>query len=633
MRLRATLGTKLAIIFGILCLLVAIFQNGYVILKMRNDLYHSVQSNSNYLLSFGAAQLSTYYGLHEKRIMGYTNADLTQLKELESDLNVLFKSSNFMTAYIAASDASFYSAPKIELPPTYTPVVRPWFTSVKNVGDLVFSDVYKDAFTGKMVLTLSRYMQNDAQNRKVVIAGDLFLTTKALEKLFHDVTTESSYMVLVGKDGTILFSPYQEELLKPIQDIVPDLTQEQINKYSSESYELEPYKIKDYDGFVSTDIIDKTGFSMVMLTNKAIVFDDYYTHTWGIILFAFFETVIGLGIMVILIYRMLKTLRDVNIAIKDLAEGEGDLTISVQVDSSDEIAKLAHEVNLFIRKLHKIISEVVSLGNQISDHSMSFNNMAKKTQSQLSSQQSEVTQIAAAVHQMSATAQEVASNAERTATATVDSAKHCEQGKEVVQKNKESITKLADQVRHTSDVISELESNTQNITTILSTIQDIAKQTNLLALNAAIEAARAGDQGRGFAVVADEVRVLSQRTHGSTEEIKTMIDSLLVNTDSAVKTMEQSLGLANGSVEEANNATKALNEISRSIEQISDMSTQIASAAEEQRAVTDEVSRNIQSVSQFSDQMVQAAGEFVRMSESLRSVAGDLGDTVGKFKV
>ena len=216
------------------------------------------------------------------------------------------------------------------------------------------------------------------------------------------------------------------------------------------------------------------------------------------------------------------------------------------------------------------------------------------------------------------TAQEVANNAERTAQATSDSAKYCEEGKDVIQKNKESITRLADQVQHTSDVIAELESNTQNITTILSTIQDISKQTNLLALNAAIEAARAGDQGRGFAVVADEVRVLSQRTHGSTEEIKTMIDSLLSNTESAVQTMEQSLALANGSVEEANNATDALTEISKSISDITDMSTQIASAAEEQRAVTEEVGRNILSVSEFSNQMVLAADEFVGMSENFK---------------
>ena len=153
---------------------------------------------------------------------------------------------------------------------------------------------------------------------------------------------------------------------------------------------------------------------------------------------------------------------------------------------------------------------------EVTDQSLAFTDIASQAREGLASQQSEVTQIAAAVREMSATAVEVANNADSTAAATTLSAQHCAKGKAVILKNQQTITSLANQVGNTSKTISELESNTQNINTILSTIQDIAEQTNLLALNAAIEAATAGEQGRGFAVVADEVRVLSQKTHGST---------------------------------------------------------------------------------------------------------------------
>ncbi|MGL4476821.1 MAG: methyl-accepting chemotaxis protein, partial [Aeromonas veronii] len=196
-----------------------------------------------------------------------------------------------------------------------------------------------------------------------------------------------------------------------------------------------------------------------------------------------------------------------------------------------------------------------------------------------------------------------------------------------------SITDLATQVEQASNIIQELEKNAQEINTILSTIQGIAEQTNLLALNAAIEAARAGEQGRGFAVVADEVRVLSQRTHSSTVEIRNMIETLQRNTQGAVSTMHEGQLLAQNSVDDANNATHALEQITTSINQISDMATQISSAAEEQRAVTDEVSRNIQAVKDVSDELAVDADSSRHLSEQLKNISGELSNQVGMFRI
>ena len=234
---------------------------------------------------------------------------------------------------------------------------------------------------------------------------------------------------------------------------------------------------------------------------------------------------------------------------------------------------------------------------------------------------------------MSATATEVASNAEQTAAAAHASAASCDHGKQVIINNQSSITNLAGQVEQASNIIQELEKNAQEINTILSTIQGIAEQTNLLALNAAIEAARAGEQGRGFAVVADEVRVLSKRTHSSTVEIRAMIETLQRNTQQAVHTMHQSQQLAQNSVTDAGNATLALEQITHSISEISDMATQISSAAEEQRAVTDEVGRNIQATKDVSDELSHAANSANKLAIQLKEIALRINEQVNNFHV
>ena len=240
--------------------------------------------------------------------------------------------------------------------------------------------------------------------------------------------------------------------------------------------------------------------------------------------------------------------------------------------------------------------------------SAALGNQARQTASQaeersarIQMQQDEINMVATAVNEMAAATQEIAGNADHTAQNSSEAVGACEHGTGQVTQTQSSIQNLAQEVQIATNVILELEEHGNSINAILSNIQGIAEQTNLLALNAAIEAARAGEQGRGFAVVADEVRVLSQRTHGSTQEIQQTIELLQGTTGKAVSIMNDSRTLAETSVDDANSAAASLTQIHAAVERISDMATQIASAAEEQASVTSEITRNTEGIRDVSN--------------------------------
>ncbi|MFC6673905.1 methyl-accepting chemotaxis protein [Marinobacterium aestuariivivens] len=194
------------------------------------------------------------------------------------------------------------------------------------------------------------------------------------------------------------------------------------------------------------------------------------------------------------------------------------------------------------------------------------------------------------------------------------------------------MAQLADDVDRAADAMREVEQDSGSIGLVLDVIRNIADQTNLLALNAAIEAARAGEHGRGFAVVADEVRSLASRTQQSTEEIRQTIEKLQNGTQSAVLVMEQGQTRARGSVEQAGQAGEALAAIAAAIASISDMNTQIATASEQQSAVTEEINRNIHQISSLSTQSAEGARQGSEATSELARLAAELQREVGRFR-
>lgn len=315
------------------------------------------------------------------------------------------------------------------------------------------------------------------------------------------------------------------------------------------------------------------------------------------------------------------------------AQRNNDLSVRAQVDSEDEIGAMSQAFNAMSQQFQSLLSEVASAVSSVSAAAEELSVITDQTGKGVHKQQSDTEQVATAMNEMTATVQEVARYSEEAAEASRSSDEQTQHGKQIVIRATDGIKTLAKNVDSSALAIEALRKESDNIGTVLTVIQDIAEQTNLLALNAAIEAARAGDSGRGFAVVADEVRTLAQRSQKSTEEIQTIIERLQSGAKQSVVSMEEGKKQAQLTVEEAEAAGAALDSIADAVSAIRDMNTHIASAAEEQSAVAEEINQNVASIAHVAEENAEASKQTTDTSVSLASLASQLQQLMGRFKI
>lgn len=323
----------------------------------------------------------------------------------------------------------------------------------------------------------------------------------------------------------------------------------------------------------------------------------------------------------------------INAIRKATVTASGDLTQEIKIDTHDEIGELLSAMNGMRLKLLKMLSDISDTTTQLSIASEEMSAVTTQTSHVLQEQQSETEQVATAMTEMTLTVQEVASNITHTARSANEANEKTNEGTEVVQQAIDQINLLAGQIETSAHAISEVDQQSEAISSVLDVIKGIAEQTNLLALNAAIEAARAGEQGRGFAVVADEVRTLAGRTQQSTEEINSIIGKLQNGSRRAVEVMEQSRKQSKSAVDYAIRSGEALAMIATSVGEINQMSAQIASAAEEQGVVSEEVNRNIVKINDMSAETATGATQTAQASQDLAKMAIQLKNIVERFKI
>ncbi|MBE7375029.1 HAMP domain-containing methyl-accepting chemotaxis protein [Pseudomonas lopnurensis] len=311
----------------------------------------------------------------------------------------------------------------------------------------------------------------------------------------------------------------------------------------------------------------------------------------------------------------------------------GDLTATAQITRRDELGILQQGIQQMGATLRELIGGIRDGVSQISSAAEELSAVTMQTSSGVNSQKEETDQVATAMHEMSATVHEVARNAEQAAQAATEADIEARDGDRVVAEVVTQIERMANEVIRSSEAMTELQSDSDKIGSVMNVIRAVAEQTNLLALNAAIEAARAGEAGRGFAVVADEVRGLAQRTQKSTEEIEQLVSALHGGTQQVAAIMQSSRSLTDSSVELARRAGTSLASITRTVSNIQAMNQQIATAAEEQSAVAEEISRSVVNVRDVAEQTAAASEETAASSVELARLGSQLQTLVSRFRV
>ncbi len=541
-------------------------------------------------------------------------------------LKVMKASGDFENVFLAYPDGTQNNADKVVLPPDNNdPRVWGWYVNASKQDNIYMAEPSIAAATGDQVVSLGKAIQLNGQ--KVIVGSDIKME-HFLEQLTHVNLPGEGELFVTTKTNKVFANKNVSLINENISKLGLDknlvsgaLNKINISKINDESFHLYAKEIPN------TDLI-----TMVKIKSDSLMD--------GIIDTALHQLIVSLIVIItislltyILISRLLKPLSEVSSALNNISKGDGDLTQKLDIKSNDEIGQLSQSFNDFLSNQRDLITQIKDQAVTLKAFADKSMIMTSESREIINTQQTEIDMIATAINEMNSSTGEIARNAEEAARSAHTSFEQAAKGTEIVANSIESISDLSDEISETTNVVETLNVHVKEINNILVAIQDIANQTNLLALNAAIEAARAGESGRGFAVVADEVRNLSIKTHKSTEEIQGTIHTFEEVVSKATQLMNSSSEKAKETVHHSEELSIAFSEINGSIQLISDMSAQIATAVEEQSAVTNEISENISKIKDVSDNLVVSSDITEENANGLNAEAESLSDKVARFKL
>jgi len=481
----------------------------------------------------------------------------------------------YVEVFMGTEIGGFISSLESEMPAGYDPRKRPWYTKAIQTGaKITLSDAYLST-TGDVTISIVSPIKSKKDSKLIGMAG-IDISLKGLTDIVDKIKMgESGYVMLVQNDGTVLANPKDRDtLFKKLGE----LGDEGMKELGLAADRVE-FEIKGEKWIAGIYTSPELGWKFMGLIPKDELMHDFY---------AMLKIMIVVSVIVFVIFISLAAWISGSIAspiitatemLKDIAQGEGDLTKRIRVKTNDEVGEMAKWFNLFIENLKNIIADVsksTSLVNQASDGLLKIAGELALTSKNTSEKSATVAAAAeetgVSINSVANASEEATSNINIVATAAEEMTSTINE----IAKNSEKARSISESAVlksvNASKKMDALGDAAKDISKVTETINEISEQTNLLALNATIEAARAGEAGKGFAVVANEIKELARQTAEATRDIRSRIDGIQKTTGETVSEIEI---------------------VSKVITEIDEIISTIATSIEEQTAATKEIASNV----------------------------------------
>lgn len=626
-------GFVVVVLLGILVTIgfVSVLQlRGNIVRKTKDNLQSLARSNGESFMNFlqGYFQLVDFLS-RDANVQGVFRNEYGE-DEWMMKLFKTIKSSyaDVMYVYAGLKDKRMYLVPEEPLPPDYDPRVRPWYTEASSKPEhVIVTKPYQDAVTGKTITTVAKAIRTaDGIVGVVAVDFDISALSKKVLSLGQDLGFQNA---VVADDGTVLLHTDEKLVGRSVRDT------DFFKKWTSgPEHGVFGYVFNNQRRITGYRRLPNGWIFATLVLEKDLMSE---ANTAALIL----GFVVGLGVIfgVALTFGIIRLY--VTKPIKLLVSAAervstGDLTVTIDFESADELGKLASVLNSTIGSLREIarrvLSDSVALKEE-STHLAAASEETSATVEEISAQvdgvNSNVNNASAAIEELTSGIQEVAAAAQNVAKASQNLSEEASKVSNLASNGQKTILGVAEIIAQTKikanetyETVQKLSESAKNIGAIVDTINSIAEQTNLLALNAAIEAARAGEAGRGFAVVADEIRKLAEESKHATGNIANILRGILDDSLKASEATRETVEIVNRAAEQSNSVRNQFQEILDSIVRMSQMVENLAASAQEQSAATEEMSSAMDNASKSMLNVVDQIGE---VSTAIRQQAAALG--------
>ncbi len=565
--------------------------------KMMTTLLQSRRHEKDFFARLGDEK---YLKMHHDRELEFKDYAVQARKLLDKDDAQLLRQLNDAELKYHEYDAAFGKAAELFVTRgTHENGLQKQFRDLAHEAEALTDK--QDNLELKVYVLQMRRAEKDFLLRNLPKYRDLFMSTGAEATLLaqrsgaRDLAAILTEYVKKFDEAYVVSQQFDESKVALHQ------ATEAIDKVLT-AVEEEAILINDRIAKESTDAQRQTGITMLIVFALAIV--------------------VGLGVARVLSGQLSRAVEQLITGTRKIADG--NLTANVEVVSNDELGELATTFNVMTKSLRDMAMNVTDASESLSQVIQELQATVSEQGAALQQQASSVSETVATVEEMSRSSGQVSDTAGQVLNGATRSLQTSEDGKSSIQQSVQGMHDVREQVQNIAKTILELSDKTQQIGTIIATVDDFAEQSSLLALNASIEAARAGEDGKAFGVVAGEVKNLAEQSQQATEKVRTILSEIQRATHTAVMVTEEGSKRVDRGVELVNSAGEIIRALATSISDSADSAKQIASAARQQSNGVEQINVAIAGIDQFSRQNLEAIRQTEATAQTLASVSQQL---------